>query len=160
MNFISTSRRSALRLALAACAVAVLAGCASGIKHQDMASSIPNVNQGEGRVYFFRSSSMFGAAIQPDIRLNGEVVGSSKPGGFFFVDRPAGNYVAATSTETEKTASFVLAAGETKYLRTSPSFGVVVGRIVVELETAEKAKAELPSLSYTGKPLNTKQASK
>ena len=160
MTLISASKRSAIRLAIAACAVSVLAGCASGIKHQEMASSIPSVKQGEGRIYFFRSSSMFGAAIQPDIRLNGEIVGTSKPGGFFFVDRPAGNYVAATSTETEKSASFVLAPGETKYLRTSPSMGVMVGRIVVELETAEKAKAELPSLSYTGKPLGSKQASK
>jgi hypothetical protein len=29
---------------------------------------------GEGRVFFLRSASMFGAAIQPDIRLNNEVV--------------------------------------------------------------------------------------
>ena len=94
------------------------------------------------------------------IRLDGNVIGTSKPGSFFFVDRPAGSYTAATSTETEKSASFVLAAGETKYLRTSPSFGVLVGRIVVELETPEKAKAELPSLSYIGEPLNGKQASK
>lgn len=139
-----------LKLSLAAAAGAVLAGCASGVKYQEMASSIPSLKAGEGRVFFLRSSSMMGAAIQPEIRLNGEVVGHSKPGGFFFVDRPAGNYVASTSTETEKTASFTLAAGETKYVRTSPSFGVMVGRIVVELETPDKAKAELPSLSFTG----------
>ncbi len=49
-----------------------------------MASSIPSLQIGRGRVYFLRSASMFGAAIQPDIRLNNEVVGESKPGGFFF----------------------------------------------------------------------------
>jgi hypothetical protein len=152
-------KRSFLKLAAAGACAVVLAGCASGIKHKDMESSIPSLKAGDGRIYFLRSSSMFGAAIQPDIRLNGKVVGSSKPGGFFFVDRPAGNYTAATSTETEKSASFVLAAGETKYLRTSPSFGVLVGRVVVELETPEKARAELPSLSYIGAPLDDKQAS-
>lgn len=130
--------------------VAGLAGCASGVKYQDMASGIPSLKAGQGRVYFLRSSSMFGAAVQPDIRLNGEVVGESKPGGFFFVDRPAGNYTAAAATETEKVATFTLRAGETKYLRTSPSFGVLVGRIVVELEDPKQALAELPSLSYTG----------
>lgn len=152
-------KRTFLKLAAAAACAVVLAGCASGVKYQDMASAMPSLKADQGRVYFFRSSSMMGAAIQPDIRLNGEVVGSSKPGGFFYVDRPAGNYVASTSTETEKSASFVLQGGETKYLRTSPSFGLVVGRIVVELETPEKAKAELPSLSYTG-ALPAKQASK
>ena len=143
-------KRTFLKIAGAALVAVVVAGCASGVKYQDMASAMPTLKAGEGRIYFLRSSSMVGAAIQPEIRLNNQVVGSSKPGGFFYVDRPAGNYVASTSTETEKSASFTLQAGETKYLRTSPSFGIVVGRIVVELETAEKAKAELPSLSYTG----------
>ncbi|WP_020423845.1 MULTISPECIES: DUF2846 domain-containing protein [Cupriavidus] len=131
----------------------LVAGCASGVKHSEMAASIPTIKQGEGRIYFLRSASMLGAALQPDIRLNDQVVGESKPGGFFFVDRPAGKYVAATATETEKTLSFGLDAGETKYVRSSPSFGLVVGRIVLELETPEKAKEDLPSLSYTGNAL-------
>jgi hypothetical protein len=99
---------------------------------------------------------MFGAAIQPDLRLNGEVVGESKPGGFFFVDRPAGKYVASASTETEKTLSFVLDTGETKYVRSSPSLGLLVGRVVLELETPEKANEELPGLSYTGDSMKAK----
>ncbi|WP_316152113.1 DUF2846 domain-containing protein [Cupriavidus sp. BIC8F] len=133
----------------------LLAGCASGVKHADMAASIPTMKPGEGRVYFLRSASMFGAAIQPDLRLNNQVVGESKPGGFFFVDRPAGKYVASAATETEKTLSFVLDAGETKYVRSSPSIGLMVGRVVLELETPEKAKAELASLSYTGDVVKT-----
>lgn len=142
-------KRTFLKLAAIAL-VAGLAGCASGVKHQDMASSIPSLKAGQGRVYFLRSSSMFGAAVQPDIRLNNEVVGASKPGGFFFVDRPAGNYMASATTETEKAASFVLQPGETKYLRTSPAMGLLVGRIVISIEEAAKAQAELASLSYTG----------
>lgn len=143
-------KRNFLRILGASAVVVALAGCASGAKFQDMANSMPTMKAGEGRVYFLRSSSMFGAAIQPDLRLNGQVVGESKPGGFFYVDRIAGNYVASASTETEKTASFVLSEGETKYVRTSPSMGLLVGRVVVELETPEKAKAELAGLSYTG----------
>ncbi|QSI30079.1 DUF2846 domain-containing protein [Variovorax sp. RKNM96] len=143
-------RRTVLKFAALAAVTILAAGCASGVKYQDMASSMPSVKAGEGRIYFFRSSSMFGAAVQPEIRLNNVVVGTSKPGGFFYVDRPAGNYVAASSTETEKTASFTLAANEVKYLRTSPSMGLLVGRVVIELESADKAKAELGSLSYTG----------
>jgi len=131
-------------------AVAVLAGCASGPKYSEMSSSIPTLRPGEGRIFFLRSSSMLGAALQPDIRLNGHVVGASKPGGFFYVDRTAGRYIASTATETEKTVTFALDPGETKYLRTSPSFGVLVGRVMIDIETPEKAKAELPTLSNTG----------
>jgi hypothetical protein len=142
-------RRTLLKMSLAA-AVVALAGCATGVKYSQLSAGMPALKADEGRVYFLRSSSMFGAAIQPEIRLNGTVVGMSKPGGFFYVDRPAGNYSAAVSTETEKTLTFVLAAGETKYVRSSPSFGVMVGRINLELETPEKARAELADLSYTG----------
>lgn len=147
--------KSVVRLLLAGFAVSLMAGCASGVKHSDMASSIPTLKQGEGRVYFMRSASMFGAAVQPDIRLNGDVVGESKPGGFFFVDRPAGKYVASTSTETEKTLSFALDDGETKYVKSYPVFGVVVGRVVLELETPEKAKTALTDLAYTGEATKT-----
>jgi hypothetical protein len=137
-------------------ATAILTGCASGPKYAEIAKTIPAVKADQGRIYFMRSSSMFGAAIQPEIRLNNNVVGKSQPGGFFYVDRPAGKYIAATDTETEKTLSFSLDAGEVKYIRTSPSFGLVAGRMVPTLETAEVAEKELPELSYTGKPLGSK----
>ncbi len=140
------------RFALAALfgATALIAGCASGPNYAEFSKTVTPVKEGEGRVYFFRSNSMMGAAVQPDIRLNTVVVGSSKPGGFFYVDRPAGQYTGAASTETEKTLSFALAAGETKYVRTSPSFGLMVGRVNLELEDPAKAQAEIATLSYTG----------
>lgn len=140
----------AIRLVSLVAATLLIAGCASGPKYSEVAARMPAMKAGEGRIYFYRESSMMGAAVQPDIRLNNEVVGTSKPGGYFYLDRPAGKYVAAASTETEKTASFTLDAGETKYLKSSPSFGLVVGRIVITLESPEKARAELASLSNTG----------
>lgn len=143
-------RRTVLKAIVLAAAAGLLAGCASGIKHAEMASSIPSIKAGEGRIYFYRSSSMVGAVISSDIRLNNQVVGRSQNGGFFFVDRPAGNYVASAATEVEKSLSFTLAAGETKYVRSYVGFGVVAGRVNLELEPAEKARAELADLSYTG----------
>lgn len=91
--------KGVLRALASAIGITVLmAGCASGVKYSEMASTIPTIKQDQGRVYFFRSSSLIGAALQPDIKLNSEVVGQSKPGGFFFVDRPAGKYVVSTAT--------------------------------------------------------------
>jgi hypothetical protein len=133
-----------IKLAAVAVLAVFLAGCAAtGAKYAEASKSMPAMKAGEGRVYFIRSGSMFGAAIQPDLRLNGQVVGASKPGGFFYVDRPAGNYSASATTETEKTLSFNLRAGETKYVRSAPAFGLVVGRINLDLEQADKAQAEL-----------------
>jgi hypothetical protein len=85
-----------------------------------MSSSIPTLRPGEGRIFFLRSSSLLGAALQPDIRLNGQVIGASKPGGFFYVDRTAGRYIASTATETAKTVTFALDPGETKATLNKP----------------------------------------
>ncbi|GGC68882.1 hypothetical protein GCM10011396_14840 [Undibacterium terreum] len=139
-----------MKLATVLSIAIALTGCASGVKHKDMESSIPALQADKGRIYFFRSSSMFGAAIQPSITLDGQKVGDSKPGGFFFVDSNIGNHEVATSTEVEKKLTFTLEKGEVKYVKTSPSFGIMVGRIIPELANAEEAKKELPDLSYTG----------
>lgn len=128
----------------------VLTGCASGVKHKDMQSSIPALQSDKGRVYFYRSASMFGAAIQPNILLDGKVVGESKSGGFFFVDSNAGNHEVSTSTEVEKKLTFTLDKGEVKYVKTSVSFGALVGRIIPELVNAAEGEKELADLSFTG----------
>jgi hypothetical protein len=146
--------RSFCALLVSAAAAALVCGCATGVPYSSMASSIPPLKEGEGRIFFFRSASMVGAALTPELRLNGAVVGKSQSGGFFFVDRPAGTYKAAATTELEKTLSFSLDEGEIKYIRTSPSLGVLVGRIVLELETPQKAKGELAGLNFTGSRLN------
>jgi Protein of unknown function (DUF2846) len=139
------------RIALGVVAAALAAGCATGPKFTEVAKSISPIKPGEGRIYFFRSNSMLGAGIQPEIRLNNTVVGASKPGGFFYVDRPAGTFLAATASETEKTLSFVLAAGETKYVRSSVGMGILLYRIHLELEDAKTAQAEVETLSFIGK---------
>ncbi|MFT4171339.1 MAG: DUF2846 domain-containing protein [Rhodocyclaceae bacterium] len=137
-------------LLVSASAALVMAGCASGPSYKEVAGTFPAVKPDSGRIFFFRSNSMVGAALQPDIRLNDEVVGESKPGGFFFIDKPAGKYTVATATETEKTLSFALDSGETKYVRTSPAAGVMVGRVEPTLETPDVGQKEVEELHFTG----------
>jgi hypothetical protein len=138
-----------IRLSIIALAIA-LGGCASGIKHKDMEASIPKLQSDQGRVYFMRSSSMVGAAIQPSIKLDGREVGASKPGGFFFVDSNPGNHEVTCSTEVEKKLTFTLEKGEVKYVKTSVGLGLFVGRVIPELVSKEEAQKELSDLSYTG----------
>ena len=129
----------------------LLAACASGPRHSEVAKGFPGIKPGEGRVYFYRSNSMLGAAIQPSINVNGRTVGESKPGGFFYVDLPAGPVEVTTSTEVEKKATFVLAAGETRCVRTSIGLGLFVGRIVPELVDENTCNTEIRDTSYIGK---------
>jgi hypothetical protein len=131
----------------------VLAACATGPKYPEMKSSIPTLGAEQGRVYFYRSGSAFGAAVQPSILLNGVVVGESKPGGFFFVDQAAGNKEVSTSTEVEKKLSFTLDPGQTRYVRTVVGLGLFVGRVYPELVDDATGRKELEEASYIGPPL-------
>lgn len=130
---------------------ALLTGCAaSGPTHKSMAASIPTLKADQGRVYFYRNNSMLGAAVQPLIKLDGAVVGESKPGGFFYVDTNTGSHEASTSTEATNKVGFVLDKGEVKYVRTKIQMGLLVGHAVPELVSANEATKELSETSYTG----------
>lgn len=130
---------------------ALLTGCAaSGPTHKSMSASIPALKADQGRVFFYRNNSMLGAAVQPAIKLDGAVVGESKPGGFFYVDTNTGSHQAMTSTEATNKVSFVLDKGEVKYVRTKIQMGLLVGHAVPELVSADVANKELGELSYTG----------
>ena len=128
--------------------VSLLAACATGPKYADVKSSIPPLASDKGRIYFYRPNSMGGAAIQPGIMLNGEKVGTSKPGGFFYVDRPPGHYEALCGTEVERKTNFVLAAGQERYVKTVIGMGIMVGHVQPELIDPEEGSVAIQSLHY------------
>ncbi|PZU88142.1 MAG: hypothetical protein DI527_17590 [Chelatococcus sp.] len=127
-----------------------LGACASGREFADVASSIPKLNPQNGRIYFYRNNDLPGWAIQPEIHLNDEVVGKSQPGGFFYVDKPEGNYRVSTTTEVTNTVSFHLAKNETKYVKTGVGLGIVVGRIKPEIVYPEQGRSDLTDMKYIG----------
>ena len=131
--------------------LSVLTGCAAtGPLYSDISASIPTLPANKGRIYFYRSDTAFGAAVTSDISLNGKVVGKSERASVFYVDQTPGNCVVSTSTEVEKQLTFTLAANETRYVHTSVSLGVFVGRINAKLVNDAEAKSEIASLHFTG----------
>jgi hypothetical protein len=131
----------------------LLVSCASPRGLDDPPLRIPPLKPGFGRVYFTRPGEFQGSAVQPEIRMNNEVVGRSVPGGFTFVDRPPGKYAVTTATEVENAVTFQLAAGETKYIKTSVSAGILVGHITPTLEFPEQGQSDIDRLRYVGPPL-------
>jgi hypothetical protein len=129
--------------------VMVMAACASGPKFTDVKPEMIARNPDMGRIFFYRTS-MLGAALYPDVLLNGERVGEAKAQGFFFVDRPAGEYVAVTSTEVERKVSFTLDKGETRFIRFKVSMGLFLGHVYGEIVDEAEAKGEIVDCVYTG----------
>ena len=82
--------RSVLKTILIGLA-AVLAGCAAtGPKFSEVGASLPPLAAGQARVFIYRDS-IIGAALKPDVRIDGQVIGPMQPNSFIFADVPAGH---------------------------------------------------------------------
>jgi len=127
-----------------------LAACAGGPKYSEMQSTIPNLSANTGRIYIYRTA-VVGFAIQPDVKINGEVVGSAAPDGFFYVDRPPGNYTITTSTEVSRSLTLTLASGQTRYVKLDISMGFFAGHVYPELVDDATGEKDIASLHYAAK---------
>lgn len=126
-------------------------GCASGMKYNEFQPKMPSQSLETGRIFFYRPSSL-GAAIRPDVMLNNEKVGEAISYGFFYVDREPGEYRVVTSTEVERSLSFLLEKGQTRYVRFAVSLGFFVGHVYGELVEPDEAMKEIQDCNYTGAP--------
>ena len=128
----------------------LIGGCATtGPKFIELAPSISNLPPDTGRIYLYRTS-ILGAAIQPQVKLNGEVIGKAVPKGFFYVDREPGNYEIMTSTEVKRKLSLTLDNGQTRYVRLNVSMGFFVGHVYPELVASEEGEKGIQNCRYTG----------
>lgn len=138
---------------LACACMLFLAACASsGALYKDMKAQLPAVAADSGRIVFYRVSPFLGAgsAVQPPIRIDGVEVGSSIPNGWFYVDHKPGALKVTTSTETTEETSVQLDAGQTKFVRTDISMGLLVGRVIPSVIDPDTALKEISDLHYTG----------
>jgi hypothetical protein len=141
---------------LIAIAAALLVSCASGVPFTQLNPSLNPEIPNSGRIFFYRVTGLGGAAIQPDILMNGEKIGKSIPQGFFYLDRPAGKYTVVTSTEVKRKVSFVLDEGQTRYIRFNISMGFFAGHVYGELVDPVEAEKEIQECKYT--PLEEKKS--
>lgn len=132
----------------AICLLFLVAACATGPSFEETTSAQQPIPAGKARVTVYRPS-VIGAAIQPEIKLDGEVVGKAVPRGYFQVITDPGQHVVSAQTEVEKRAIFNLAAGEEQFVRLEVKFGIVVARIQPVLVDALNALDEIAPLAKT-----------
>jgi hypothetical protein len=123
--------------------VALLSGCATGPSMSEVKTPLPTLSKDMGRVYFYRTG-VIGGAYQPEVTLNGNVVGKAVPRGVYFKDVPPGSYKVTTSM-TKETVNFALAVGQKQYIKLSYSFGFNIYPEVIEASVGE---TEIQDLSY------------
>ena len=141
----------ALFTLLCAIALGVLStGCATGPRYSALHAGEAPLAAGQGRIYIYRTSPL-GAAVQPDVNLNDQKVGTAVPGGYFYVDRPAGDYKITAKTEVARSLSLTLDPAQKRYVRLNISMGFFVGHVWPELRDNEVAEKEIIDCLYIGK---------
>lgn len=129
----------------------LLGACAtSGPKYSEATPYVAAPAAGDGRIYLYRTA-LLGMAVQPEVRINGEVVGHATPNGYFYIDRKPGTYEITTTTEVERKLSLVLDRDQTRYVRLNISMGFFVGHVYPELVDSDVGLKELQDCRYTGK---------
>src|SRR5215470_9466056 len=101
----------ALRWAGAALMVIAVAGAAAA---EPEVTGPPPLAAGDARLCFYRET-WHALSVQPDITLNGEIVGKAYPNEWFCVDRKPGNYEVSTVSEPSRKVSVTLESGQTRY---------------------------------------------
>jgi hypothetical protein len=129
---------------------ALMTGCASGPQYKTLHSTEAPLAAGNGRIYIYRTAAL-GAAVQPEVNVNDQVVGKAVPKGYFFIDRPAGNYEISTSTEVKRTLSLTLDPAQQRYVRLNIGMGFFVGHVWPELIDNQVADKEIQDCHFTGK---------
>lgn len=129
---------------------AVLGGCAtSGPKYAETASTIKPQDPQMARIYLYRTM-LLGVAVQPEVKVNGNVVGRAVPNGYFYVDLRPGACEITTTTEVERRLSLTLEPGQTRYVKLNLSIGFFVGHVYPELMDNEVGAREMADTRYAG----------
>ncbi|AOB33410.1 hypothetical protein AKI39_04610 [Bordetella sp. H567] len=160
LNTLSRLRR---RIPALAAALLLLAGCASR-HYEDVSDSLAPMAPGEGRIVLYTPATdvSLGANAQPRVRLNNRLIGRAKPGGFFYLNRPAGTYTVLA--QRGKPVTFTLEAGQVQYVRFVPD-GLIstnsgdAGAKFLRAEltsSAADAQAQLENMRFWGASSRTR----
>jgi hypothetical protein len=140
------SKHGTAAILITGLAILLLQGCVTMPKFTEYEKRLAPATQGYGRIWFYRESRFFGSARHPSIFLNGKEIGKAVPGGYFYLDRPPGNYLITTEQEQTQECRLVLEPGSTRYVRFTFVAGVWMAQMVPQEVSRMTALKELADL--------------
>ena len=137
------------KILLSSCLLAILSGCASVptvvSTQSNAAKKFEAPEDGKAGVYVYRVDSPVGAALKKDVYINGECIGETAPG-IFFYHEVEGDKEHTVGTESEFSAnnlSILTEAGRLYFVKQYLKMGLFVGGANVELVDEAEGKAEV-----------------
>lgn len=126
-----------IRVAAAALALSVMAGCASvpmaSPDADAQAKTFVAPSNGEANLYIYRDQTM-GSAIKLPLLLDNESIGDTGPHTFAFRQIEPGKHTITSKAEKDATLDFTAEAGKNYYVRQEVKMGVWAARTGLVLE--------------------------
>jgi hypothetical protein len=127
-----------------------VAACASGASISETPKAQTSIPEGKTRIVVYRTQ-VLGAAIQPEVLVDGQPTGNCQPNGAFLVDVPAGIHTVSASTESTATAKVDTSDSPIAYVECSIGFGLFIGRPKLVPVMPETGAAVSNDLVLTGR---------
>lgn len=146
-----------LKTTAALAVLALMTGCASVdmAPQQDTteAKQFDAPEEGTAGVYVFRKDSPFGAALKKDIWIDGECIGESARGVFFYhpVEGSQEHEVATESEFSPNTLELFTEEGNNYFIEQYMRMGVFVGGANLRLIDEEQGREEVSKLEMAVK---------
>ena len=99
-------------------------------------------------VHFYRTKSIFGAAIKPNLLMKGnpKPIATIKRNWKKTITMPAGSYAFTATTEATNTLQLQVEAGKEYYVKCAIGLGLLVGRMNFTLMDAATAEQKMKGL--------------
>jgi hypothetical protein len=95
-------------------------------------TSVQQPKHGKGILYVYRPSSLMGAGMHYDVKVNSHVIGSMDNGEYMSKELSHGQKVVSATTESTTTLPVNIQKGKMTCVRAGIGFGVLVGRPTLE----------------------------
>jgi hypothetical protein len=99
--------------------------------------TVPEISDGNGRLFAVRSRSVFGAAMRPKLYLNGDLIGISKRGTIGYLDLKPGQYTVSADRilypGDDDAAIATIEAGVDTYVKITLAASAVAGKANVDV---------------------------
>lgn len=153
-NFRFTTTDRTIKFFILFALLLAISSCASMPSTTISRDEIPTLSENKGRIYFYRTSSLFAIRIMPPIFLNDKKVGLSFSGTAFYVDVDPGKYNVSVekilySGNERRSIDFEVHENEVVYVRTWIGSSAFFARIAnVAVESPDNAKKHIKDLKF------------
>ncbi|MEM7171505.1 MAG: DUF2846 domain-containing protein [Pseudomonadota bacterium] len=128
-------------------AILTVGACSVGPPITESYGSLPEPEDGKGRIYFYRTNVPLLMALEPAIIVNQKLVGHARHATVFFQDTLPGRYEVFLESDRGNVLSFTIGAGQLRFVRTYVDFTITGTELTLELVEEDKGRLDAESLT-------------